>query len=147
PASWLAELDAVAGALAGTPDTALARRVYAEHDWLRVTPTVLSFASGAPVELSLAEDPAPHASAPGSTDASSREPPPGPPGAGQAAPGRCGPSGRQVGACHPAPPTRAAPTPARRRARGRSTPPRPSHRARCAGSRGISCPGARPWRG
>jgi hypothetical protein len=64
PPSWLAELDAVAGALAGTPDAALARRVYSEHDWLRVTPTVLSFASGAPVELSLAEDPAPHASAP-----------------------------------------------------------------------------------
>jgi len=64
PASWLTELDTVAGALAGTPDAALARRVYAEHDWLRVTPTVLSFANGAPVELSLAEDPAPHASAP-----------------------------------------------------------------------------------
>jgi hypothetical protein len=64
PASWLAQFDAVARALEGAPAAGLARRMYAEHDWLRVTPTVLSFASGAPVELTLAGDPAPHASAP-----------------------------------------------------------------------------------
>jgi hypothetical protein len=64
PASWLAQFDAVARALEGAPAAGLARRTYAERDWLRVTPTVLSFASGAPVELTLAGGPAPHASAP-----------------------------------------------------------------------------------
>ena len=64
PASWLAQFDAVARALEGAPAAGLARRTYAERDWLRVTPTVLSFASDAPVELTLAGDPAPHASAP-----------------------------------------------------------------------------------
>jgi hypothetical protein len=64
PASSLAKLDAVAGALRGAPDAGLARQVYAEHDWLRVTPTVLSFTSGVPVELTLAGAPAPRASAP-----------------------------------------------------------------------------------
>jgi hypothetical protein len=64
PAPWLAEFDAVAGALAGTPDAGLARRIYAEHEWLRVTPNVLSFASGVPEELRLEEGPATHASAP-----------------------------------------------------------------------------------
>jgi len=64
PARWLAELDAVADALRGSPDAELARRIYAEHDWLRVTPRVLSFASGAPVELALERAPATPASAP-----------------------------------------------------------------------------------
>jgi hypothetical protein len=64
PARWLAELDAVAGALRGTPDADLARRIYTEHDWLRVTPRVLSFASGAPVELALERAPTTPASAP-----------------------------------------------------------------------------------
>jgi hypothetical protein len=63
PAAWLAELDAVAAALRGAPDGDLARRIYAAHDWLRVTPRVLSFESGVPVELALGRDPATHASA------------------------------------------------------------------------------------
>lgn len=51
---WNARLDEVAGLLGGAPDAALAERVYRERAWLRVTPTVLSFASGAPVEIALA---------------------------------------------------------------------------------------------
>jgi hypothetical protein len=64
PAAWLAEFDAVAAALRGAPDGDLARRIYAAHDWLRVTPRVLSFESGVPVELALGRDPPTHASAP-----------------------------------------------------------------------------------
>ena len=45
------QLDAVAARLYGAPDAATARGVYREHPWLQVTPTVLSFASGAPVEV------------------------------------------------------------------------------------------------
>jgi hypothetical protein len=41
----------VAALLCGSPDATLAQRVYREHDWLRVTPTVLSFATGVPVEV------------------------------------------------------------------------------------------------
>ncbi len=51
PADVAARFDAVATALAGAPDATTAARVYHEHDWLRVTPTVLSFGDGAPVEL------------------------------------------------------------------------------------------------
>jgi hypothetical protein len=47
-------LDEVASLLAGAPDAALAERVYREHEWLRVTPTVVSFASGEPVEVTVA---------------------------------------------------------------------------------------------
>jgi hypothetical protein len=47
-------LDEVASLLGGTPDAALAERVYREHEWVRVTPTVLSFARGAPVEVAVA---------------------------------------------------------------------------------------------
>jgi hypothetical protein len=43
--------DAVAAALAGSPDAATAARVYREHEWLRVTPTVLSFAEHPPAEV------------------------------------------------------------------------------------------------
>lgn len=46
-----AQLDEVAALLHGSPDAAGARRAYQEHEWLRVTPTVLSFASGQPVEV------------------------------------------------------------------------------------------------
>jgi hypothetical protein len=48
-----AMLDPVAERLAGAPDAAVARDVYARHAWLRVTPTVLSFVGGAPVELAV----------------------------------------------------------------------------------------------
>jgi hypothetical protein len=48
------QLDQVAALLAGAPDAALAERVYREHDWLRVTPTVLSFVRGTPVEIAVA---------------------------------------------------------------------------------------------
>ena len=50
---WAAQLDEVAGLLCGSPDAALAQRVYREHPWLRVTPTVLTMFSGAPVEIEL----------------------------------------------------------------------------------------------
>jgi hypothetical protein len=46
-----AQLDGVAALLHGSPDATLARRVYREHDWLRVTPSIVSFASGAPAEI------------------------------------------------------------------------------------------------
>jgi len=48
-----AQLDDVARLLQGSPDAALAERVYRDRAWLRVTPTVLSFASGAPVEIAV----------------------------------------------------------------------------------------------
>jgi hypothetical protein len=51
--AWAEQLDRVSGQLAGTPDAALAARVYREHDWLRVTPTILSFADGTPREIAL----------------------------------------------------------------------------------------------
>jgi len=53
PPQWIEKLDEVAGLLAGMPDAALAARVYRENDWLRVTPTVLSFADGTPVEIAV----------------------------------------------------------------------------------------------
>jgi hypothetical protein len=51
PADLAARFDAVAAELAGSPDVEVATRVYREHPWLRVTPTVLSFADGPPVEV------------------------------------------------------------------------------------------------
>jgi hypothetical protein len=51
PPALAERFDAVAAELAGSPDATTAVRVYRENDWLRVTPTVLSFASGAPVEV------------------------------------------------------------------------------------------------
>ena len=48
---WVVKLDEVAGLLCGSPDAALAQRVYQERAWLQVTPSILSFATGAPVEL------------------------------------------------------------------------------------------------
>jgi hypothetical protein len=51
PPDGAARFDSVAAALAGAPDATTAARVYREHDWLRVTRTVLSFADGAPVEI------------------------------------------------------------------------------------------------
>ena len=51
PAAVAERFDAVAAELAGSPDVATAARVYREHEWLRVTPTVLSFAGGVPSEV------------------------------------------------------------------------------------------------
>lgn len=51
PDEWAARLDAVAASLAGAPSGAIAERIYREHGWLRVTPTVVSFADGAPIEV------------------------------------------------------------------------------------------------
>jgi hypothetical protein len=51
PPATATRLDAVAAELAGAPDATTAARVYRKHEWLRVTPTVLSFADGAPVEV------------------------------------------------------------------------------------------------
>jgi hypothetical protein len=46
---WSEKLDEVADLLSGAADAALAQRVYQEREWLRVTPTILSFATGSPV--------------------------------------------------------------------------------------------------
>jgi hypothetical protein len=52
PADLAERFDAVAAALDGPPpDAATAARVYREQDWLRVTPTVVSFSDGAPTEV------------------------------------------------------------------------------------------------
>ena len=51
PADLAARFDAIASQLAGAADGARAAQVYAEHPWLRVTPTIVSFADGTPVEL------------------------------------------------------------------------------------------------
>lgn len=51
PPDVAARFDAVTAVLAGAPDATTAARVYREHDWLRVTPTVLSFGDGPPVEV------------------------------------------------------------------------------------------------
>jgi hypothetical protein len=51
PSELAERFDAVTAELAGSPDAATAARVYREHEWLRVTPTVLSFSDGAPVEV------------------------------------------------------------------------------------------------
>ena len=51
PPAWAERLDAVAARLAGAPDAAVAERVYRESEWLRVTPTVLSFDGDPPVEV------------------------------------------------------------------------------------------------
>jgi hypothetical protein len=56
PAEWAARFDTVAAALAGAPDGAVAERVYREHGWLRVTPTIMSLADGAPVEVASGTD-------------------------------------------------------------------------------------------
>jgi hypothetical protein len=53
PPASAEKLDRVTRLLAGTPDAALAARVYRENDWLRVTPTVLSFADGQPREIAV----------------------------------------------------------------------------------------------
>src|SRR5262249_2566682 len=53
PPPWLTKFDTVAAALHGAPEASRARQTYAEHDWLRVTSSVLSFQNGAPVELQL----------------------------------------------------------------------------------------------
>jgi len=55
PEPWAERFDGVAAQLAGAPDAATAARVYRESDWLRVTPTVLSFGDGEPVELPIHE--------------------------------------------------------------------------------------------
>ena len=48
---WCEQLDEVAELLCGSPDASLAQRVYREREWLRVTPRILSFATGAPMEI------------------------------------------------------------------------------------------------
>ena len=48
---WCEQLDEVAELLCGSPDASLAQRVYREREWLRVTPRILSFANGAPMEI------------------------------------------------------------------------------------------------
>lgn len=54
---WLEEFDKVAALLRGAPDEELAHRVYRENDWLRVTPTVLSFLGGTPTEVTVPPPP------------------------------------------------------------------------------------------
>ena len=51
PPALAERFDVVAAALEGSPDADTAARVYREHAWLHVTPTVLSFADGAPTEV------------------------------------------------------------------------------------------------
>jgi hypothetical protein len=51
PAALAERFDVVAAALEGRPTRTTAARVYREHSWLRVTPTVLSFADGPPTEV------------------------------------------------------------------------------------------------
>jgi hypothetical protein len=51
PDALAERFDGVAAALAGVPDASTAARVYREQPWLRVTPTVLSFQDGAPIEV------------------------------------------------------------------------------------------------
>ena len=53
PAEWSERFDRVAASLAGAADGTLAERIYREESWLRVTPRILSFADGAPVEVEL----------------------------------------------------------------------------------------------
>jgi hypothetical protein len=53
PPDVAARFDRVTADLAGTPDADLARRVYRENGWLAVTPTVMSFLTGAPVEVAI----------------------------------------------------------------------------------------------
>lgn len=56
PPEWATRFDAVAAELAGAPDAEHAARVYREHEWLRVTPTVLSFGDGPPKDIPSAPD-------------------------------------------------------------------------------------------
>ena len=51
PEDLARRFDAVAAELAGSPDADRAARIYREQPWLRVTPTVLSFADGPPAEV------------------------------------------------------------------------------------------------
>jgi hypothetical protein len=53
PGQWLEEFDRIARLLRGAPDEELAHRVYRENGWLKVTPTVLSFLSGTPTEVTV----------------------------------------------------------------------------------------------
>jgi hypothetical protein len=56
PPEWGARFDAVAAELADAPDAERAARVYREHEWLRVTPMVLSFGDGPPKDVPSAPD-------------------------------------------------------------------------------------------
>jgi hypothetical protein len=51
PGQWAEKFDKVTGLLRGAPDANLARRVYDEDGWLKVTPTVLSFLNAVPTEV------------------------------------------------------------------------------------------------
>lgn len=53
PGQWLHEFDKITSLLRGAPDEEMAHRVYRENDWVRVTPTVLSFLSGTPTEVAV----------------------------------------------------------------------------------------------
>jgi hypothetical protein len=54
PTPWLGRLDSLADALArATADYAEAEAILAAHPWAALTPTILSFPDGAPVEVAL----------------------------------------------------------------------------------------------
>jgi hypothetical protein len=56
PAAWLGRLDRLADALAGEPASpAAAKAIVATHSWARLTPTVLAFPDGNPVEVRIGE--------------------------------------------------------------------------------------------
>jgi hypothetical protein len=56
--AWTQALDTVAGLLQGTPGAGLAQRVYREHAWLEVTPSVLSLgANGEANEVDVRSSP------------------------------------------------------------------------------------------
>jgi transglutaminase-like putative cysteine protease len=55
PDDCLASFDRVAAALAGAPDAETVARAGRENPWLAMTPTILSFGTGAPVELPIHE--------------------------------------------------------------------------------------------
>lgn len=50
-------LDTVARLLGGAPGVDLAQKVYNDNEWLKVTPSVLSFPNGVPTEISLSTTP------------------------------------------------------------------------------------------
>jgi transglutaminase superfamily protein len=55
PDDCLAAFDRVAAALAGAPDAGTVARTTRDEPWLAMTPTVLSFGTGAPVERAIHE--------------------------------------------------------------------------------------------
>ena len=53
PPAWAERFDEVAARLGDAPDAERAAEVYLDQPWLRVTPSVLTFADGEPEELAL----------------------------------------------------------------------------------------------